>query len=464
MRPTNSPPPLFAAQMRSFASLEKAWRHVRGNAIRSTSQETRSELSEFEQNVTSRLRSIQARLAKGTFIFGKSKGVTVGPKQRPIVIAPIESRIVQRAILEVVQGIPSVRDVLHSGFNFGGIDGPEFGVRAAVAKALRHAQSGGYYVRTDIRSFFVHVPRARAAALLTEHFKADPAFTRLFNAAIETELRDTERLDGVLHLFPLADEGVAQGSCLSPLLCNYLLHSFDEEMNSRGLTCIRYIDDFILFGKDRRTVLAGLKKALQLLGDLGLSAYDPNKPEDVAKASQGRADHGFEFLGCEIWPGRVRPSSEKQAELIDSVASIYDRCLRSARQPQKAIHSPAQVLTFAGAVLHTSQVVRGWGNSYAFCSDDRLMASLDAQLEKVFREFRRKYGELTANESASSRRRTLGLFSLSDCNRDESDTSARSLALAWRSSSHTVNAAADTRRREASAGTVLEIHAPLRER
>jgi hypothetical protein len=428
--PTTQDTDSFSSRVRTFDRLEAAWRHVRANAIKSSSRDTRAELQEFEPRVVTALRSIQGKLGAGSFKFGKAKGIALGDKKRPIVIAPIESRIVQRAILDVVQEIPDVHRVLHSRFNFGGVDGPGFGVQAAIAKAVECAQRGGHYVRTDIRSFFVKVPRQKAADALSKYFAGDPRFTELFQAAIKTELQDNQGLD--LSLFPLHEEGVAQGSCLSPLLCNFLLHDFDVEMNSRGITCIRYIDDFILFGKDRRSVLIALKKALTMLTDLGLSAYDPNRPDEAAKAHQGRADAGFQFLGCEVGPGRVAPSEDKRLELLQKVDSIFDACLRSARRPEKAIRSPGQALTFSGAILEASHVIRGWGNSYSFCSDDRLIASIDSQLTEKLLGFRKRYGDLIASEPSASKRRLLGMFTLADCNRDETPASARTRVLGWK--------------------------------
>lgn len=423
-----------------FESLEAAWRHVRANAVRSSSRDTRAELQEFEPRVVTALRSIQSRLTAGSFKFARARGITVGEKKRPIVIAPIESRVVQRAILDAVQSLPDVKELLHSGFNFGGVDGPSFGVQAAVAKAVGCAQQGGHYVRTDIRSFFVKVPRVTAATNLAKFFSQDQRFTELFNAAIRTELLDTEGLDA--SLFPIHDEGVAQGSCLSPLLCNFLLHDFDVEMNHRGVTCIRYIDDFILFAKDRRSALLALKRALSMLGELGLSAYDPSKPQEAAKAHEGRADQGFDFLGCEIFPGKVSPSKDKREELLSKIDQLFADSLRAVRQPKMALRSSHLSLTYSGAILEASQVIRGWGNSYSFCSDDRLFASLDTELTERLLRYQASYAAQVRDQPPNVRRTLLGLVSLSDCNRDQSAASARMRALSWKA-----NSVADARKR-----------------
>lgn len=430
MRPASATLTPFAKATRQAKALERAWNQVRANATQSPSNDTRAEAKAFELDATSKLKSIQSRLAKESFVFKPSKGLTLGIKNRPVVVAPIESRIVQRAILDTIQAIPEVKQILHTGFNFGGIDGPGYGVQAAVAKAVGECQKDGYFIRTDIKSFFVDVPRNEAAQRLAAHFSHDPAFKKLFDSAIKTEIIETARLDGLMGLFPLADAGVAQGSCLSPLLCNYLLHDFDMSMNARNVVCIRYIDDFILFAPNKKAAQQAFDSGLVMLGKLGLKAYNPFDPADVKKAEHGRSSHGFNFLGCEIMPTSVRPSKEKQQELIESVKTLYDNCIKSMKDPQAAVDSANQILSFAGTALAASRTVRGWGNSYAFCSDDRLMMSLDIELDKQLIDFRKRFTQATATFSPAMRRRALGVFALSDCRKDDSPGSARSLAKA----------------------------------
>lgn len=402
---------------------------MRAKAAKSDSSEIRAEVREFEKSLSSGLKSIQSKLSSRRFSFKPARGVLMGKKLRPIVIAPLESRIVQRAILDVVQSIPAIHKELHAGYNFGGVDGPGFGVPAAVAKAVKCSQAGGYFFRTDIKSFFVAVPRDTATDLICAHFAGDSAFEALFRAAVTTELQDTEHLNEHMHLFPLFENGVAQGSCLSPLMCNYLLAAFDRAMNERNVVCIRYIDDFILFAKNKSSATAAYRSAKAQLQALGLSAYDPFNPLDHNKAESGMATEGFSFLGCEIRPDRVRPTAEKRDDLLENIKRIFVDSLKATTKPQLAIKSHHQVETQAGALMAASNAIRGWGNTYSFCSDDRLMASIDLEIGKITAEYRKRFVERVAKLSPLDQRRSLGIFCLADCNRDDLPTSARTLAL-----------------------------------
>ena len=436
VRPAPTNPSTLVRKLRTFAALEKAWAQVRSSAFKSEADQTRAEVRKFELVATSSLRSIQSSLSAGRFKFLPARGAlltTPGKKKkRPIVIAPIESRIVQRAILDIAQEIPSLKVELHAGFNFGGVSGKGFGVPGAIAKAVRCAQAGGYFIRTDIRAFFTAVPRLDAIEAVCTHFSADASFADIFRAAAKTELIDAASFGDEVRLFPLQDEGVAQGSCLSPLLCNYLLRDFDKQMNDRGVTCIRYIDDFILFAATKRKAELAFTSGLKTLKLLGLDAYDPFNPADAAKAEHGPADQGFSFLGCEIWPDRVRPTQEKREGLLLKIEAIFSNALNSLDDAKAAIRTKDQTGTFSGAVVAASNVIRAWGNTYAFCSDDRLMSATDAELTKKFSDFRTRFSTRLARLQAVDRRRAMGLFCLADCNREEELSSARSLSISFR--------------------------------
>ncbi len=419
--------------------LDKAWRQIRANAFRSTSPLIANEARDFDAQATVRLARIQRQLRQQKFRFAPARGILIkkaGKKsKRPVVVAPIESRIVQRALLDVLQTVPQVRTELLSGFNFGGISGAGFGVPAAVAKAVSAANRFGYFVRTDIKSFFTQVPRERAVAVALEHVN-DEDFRSLFQAATKTELEDIGRFSREeLRLFPIAEEGVAQGSCLSPLLCNLLLADFDRLMNSRGVECIRYIDDFIVFAKDRRTATRAFSGALRHLAALGLSAYDPfaGSPEEATKAEHGRPVDGMTFLGCEITAISVRPSKQNRSELLSGIEDVLDSAIVAIKRHLRTGESIAELEapTFASALVNVSNIIRGWGNTFQFCSDDRLMRDLDREIDKLISTYYAKFAKLADSPrvTQSQLRASLGVFALNDCKRDDSATSARSIAL-----------------------------------
>src|SRR5437879_518372 len=131
-------------QVRAIDTLGRAWRTILENGRSSRSILTRREIEEFARTSESCLTRIQRQLNRGCFKFGPATGVPVPKKGkneiRPLVIAPVESRIVQRAIHDVLLRVPSITRYVENPFSFGGIakkPGKDLGaVPAAIQAAL----------------------------------------------------------------------------------------------------------------------------------------------------------------------------------------------------------------------------------------------------------------------------------------------------------------------------------------
>jgi RNA-directed DNA polymerase len=404
-------------RLRARGALHRAWAHVYDKAKRSRSSDTRSDAERFASNELRNIERIEERLRKGMFRFEPAKPILIAKKgkkdKRPVVVAPIASRIVQRALLDLIQERPEINQRLKAGHNFGGVEGSSFGVPPAIKKALEASKEATYYIRTDIKSFFTAVPRAQALEEITKHI-ADDRFNKCLVAATDTELQDIGRLGEDVALFPLWDDGVAQGSCLSPLLCNLLLADFDGLMNRRGIVCIRYIDDFILFAKTKTAAFKALAAGSVHLSALGLELYDPQT--DKEKAAHGFVEGGFAFLGCDVKGNMVRPSTKKRTEVKDQISEIFDSALGHLDDPKKAIFSHE---TYAEAIARASRTIRGWGNTYSFCTDEERMRNLDLELGEIFEKFGKQFRRRILGFAKSDKRRALGLFLLADCNKAE---------------------------------------------
>lgn len=239
----------------------------------------------------------------------------------------------------------------------------------------------------------------------------DAKFQKIVTDAVTTEIADAETYGEDLQLFPIADEGVAQGSCLSPLLCNLLLDNFDQAMNGRGVVTIRYIDDFLILAKDKKSAFAAYRSACNLLAKLGLNAYDPELPADKGKAEHGQVTAGIKFLGCEIRPDRIRPSRENWRGLITKLNEIFDESAKSVNRPAEA---QRKHLTYAETTIRASKTVQGWANTFGFCTDDQLMESVDIEVTDAFSGYNRRVRSIIERHKPIDERKALGVFSIQD--------------------------------------------------
>ena len=275
-------------------NLEKAWRVIQENGRFSKSEDVRASLAEFSEDAPHKLRSLHARLKAGSFTFPKSRGIPIEKRDergrktgkfRPIVLASVEARVVQRAILNVLVDVPSLQPYVKTPFSFGGMrketaqknirerDGGRrsenpSAVPAAIASVLEAVKLGGRYVAlADIRAFFTRIRKSDVSAIVGSCVQ-DSEFMFLFDDAIHVELENMAELRERVDEFPIEDVGVAQGNSLSPLLGNIVLSNFDRITNSEDCRCIRYIDDFLIIGPSERAVNAKLRKAIGVLSDL----------------------------------------------------------------------------------------------------------------------------------------------------------------------------------------------------
>jgi hypothetical protein len=360
--------------------LAAAWDHVRRSAEGSASPAIRAEAQRFAASADRNLAAIAADLQADRFRFAPALGVAkprAGKRPRPIVVAPLSSRVVTRALLEVLLGIPEVASLcLSATTSFGGLPGR--GVGDAIAAAIAAVRGGAaFHLRSDIAEFFRAIPRDRAVAALAQA-AGDERLARLVEQATATEIENLSDLGEDAALFPGAGRGVAQGNALSTLLGNVLLRDFDAAMNGRGIVCLRYVDDVLLLGPRAAHVKKAFASATRLLADLGLRAYDPDREPE--KASSGPTAAGITWLGCEIAGGVARPSAANRERLLARV----DRLLASA--------GPGGL---AGALAGVDGAVRAFRGAYAFCECPEVFAALDARIDRrVAHAFRRGRAKL----------------------------------------------------------------------
>ncbi len=412
----------------TYERIEKAWRVIQENARTSTSETVRKEIADFEEEAGSKIRSLCYRLARGKFEFGAAKGIPVPKldahgrktrKFRPIVLASIEARIVQRAVLDVLISVPALNEFINTPYSFGGLrrrklredenkrDNPS-AVPAAIKAALAAIEDGAiYYASADIRSFFTRIPKPVVISILSSIIN-DAEFTAFFEKAITTELSNMAELRGKANDFPIEEIGVAQGNSLSPLLGNIVLAAFDAEMNKGDCKCLRYIDDFIILAPSAKAANARLRKANVLLSELKMEL----SPEKSSGGAVPISD-GFTFLGIEVKPGIIRPATKAQHKFISSISGAF---LESQKAYLQIPHGkPLKKSSSLIATLRRVEgVIDGWGKHYWFCNDIHLLSEIDKQISEQVRRFLGAYRDIRQKLTPEQQRPLLGISSLAD--------------------------------------------------
>lgn len=385
-----------------------AWAHIRANGLVSKCAETRKEVEEFDRDYPRHLERIARQLREDRFRFAPSRAVLrkrPGKKPRPIVVAPLPARIVQRALLSVLQRQDGLLPFLLSPSSFGGVK--TRGVPEAIAAVLKAEEDGArYYIRSDVKDFFPGVQKEIVLKIIAANIPPQQQFTSLLEGGVEVELSNLAALGQYADLFPTHEIGVAQGNCLSVLIGNILLYDFDRQLAGRGITCIRYIDDFIVLGPDRWRVRKAFANGLAVLMELGLHAYHPD--EKPTKAQEGWIEDGCEFLGCRMVPGLRMPTRQAQMRVKEAVETLF--------------HEGEQRLTHVGergfdvrrqsvvAVLRqVSRVMSGWVDQYHFCNDENFRKTFDVWLENRAQRYLAKAGMSVTHRDREAALRLLGI-------------------------------------------------------
>jgi retron-type reverse transcriptase len=399
-------------KVKSRRTLERSFRKVRDHAVRSPSRETRQAVSEFGKDFFGSIDKLQKRLGKGNFEFHPQRGIAKrkrnSPDYRPLVVAPFEDRIIQRAILEVlIEDVSAVKQVMSTQTSIGGIPGR--GVRNAIELVVKAMEEGAkYFVRSDIESFFTRIPKAQVKSFIADHVR-DREFVSLFDRALDTELENLDELAEHKSLFPLGDDGVAQGSALSTLAGNIVLNDFDHALNDRGIICVRYVDDFLILGPDESRVKKAFESSQALLSNLKMRAYSPWLQGD--KAAHGLVSKGFTFLGCDInSDGKViQPSRRARTKLIRDVATVFAEALSGLAKVLKSGHAVEMKFCYGQVIVRVSTIISGWRHAFRFCNCSPTFESLNHEIDKLIQNFSAEFRKVVAAEPLRVRRHLLGV-------------------------------------------------------
>jgi ribonuclease HI/retron-type reverse transcriptase len=404
--------------------LRSAWQSIRANGVVSRSHETRTAVEMFDRDSERNLKKIQKRLRDGVFAFDPQTGVLkrkASGGRRGIVMASVNNRVVERAWLDCLQGRSQyIKSVITQPTSVGGVPGRSV---PHGLKLVRDAFESGkkVFIRSDISGFFDNIPRLDVIEKLAKEID-DPRFIDTLLAATAVTLKNEELLGEVRRVFPTNEEGVAQGSPLSPLFGNILLFDFDKKFNDRGVICVRFIDDFLLLAESETKVQKAFISAKTSLEALGLKCHDPcaqNANRD--KASSGRAEDGFVFLGYHIQPGLFQPSQAARKNLLhalDEHLTFGRTVIEEVCEGQGEFASRQR---YAQTLVLIDKVIKGWGNAFAYSSAPDRGESLDLQIDKKLDSFRNWFASKISGLDWCMRRRVGGVSLLTDIEKKDLD-------------------------------------------
>jgi RNA-directed DNA polymerase len=264
--------------------LHSAYTRLRPDSVPGVDGQT---LQDYTAHLGDNLRSLLERAKSGTY-WAPPVRRTYIPKgdgdTRPIGIPTLEDKILQRAVVMVLEAVYE-QDFLDCSYGFR----PGRSAHQALDTLWQQTMKmgGGWIVEVDIRKFFDTLDKDQLRELLRRRIR-DGVLLRLIDKWLNAGVLE----DGALT-YP--QTGTPQGGVISPMLANVYLHYvldvwFAEEVQPRlqgRAFLIRYADDFVMgfaCEADAQRVLEVLPKRF---GRYGLTLH-PDKTRLVAFVSPAR--------------------------------------------------------------------------------------------------------------------------------------------------------------------------------
>lgn len=269
---------------------------------------------QYGEGVEERLADLHDRIHRGAYRAQPSRRTYI-PKadgrQRPLGIAALEDKVVQQAVVTVLNAIYE-EDFL--GFSHGFRPGrSQHDALDALTVGLRRKRVN-WVLDLDVRGFFDNVSHEWLVKFV-EHRIADRRIIRLIQkwltAGVSEEGKWTE-----------TKVGTPQGAVVSPLLANvYLHHVFDlwakqwRRKSARGdMIVVRYADDAVLGFEHRADAEAFLEQLRERMRKFELELH-PEKTRLIefgrfAESNRKRRSAGrpetFDFLGFTHMCGKTK--------------------------------------------------------------------------------------------------------------------------------------------------------------
>jgi RNA-directed DNA polymerase len=376
----------------SIELLEEAFFDLKRNAAAGVDAMT---WQDYATDLERKLEDLHARVHRGAYRALPSRRVYL-PKsdggQRPLAVAALEDKIVQRATVAVLNAIYE-EDFL--GFSYG--FRPGRGAHDAMDALCVGISSRkvNWILDADIRSFFDTVNQEWLVRFVG-HRIGDRRIIRLIQKWLKAGILE----DGIVSV---SEKGTGQGAVISPLLASiylhYVLDLWAERWRRREATgdmiIVRYADDFIVgfeHEQDARRFLDALRERVE---EFALSLH-PEKTRLIEfgrNAENNRKRRGlgkpetFNFLGFTFICGRSRRGNFqiKRKSRRDRMRATLQAIKQELRE---RMHQPIPI---QGKWLR--QVVTGYFNYHAVPTNSSTLSAFRFFVTKLWKRTLRRRGQ-----------------------------------------------------------------------
>jgi RNA-directed DNA polymerase len=341
---------------------------------------------QYEQNLEANLAGLLERAKSGNYRAPPVRRVHIpkgdGKETRPIGIPTLEDKVLQRAVVMLLEPVyeQDFKDCSH-GYRPG--RSPHTALQSFWKSMV--PMDGGWVLEVDLKQFFDSLPHQPLQRVVRQRV-CDGVVLRLIGKWLNAGVMD----EGRLH-FPEA--GTPQGGVISPLLANVFLHEVLDEwfeatvkprLYARAFM-VRYADDLVMCFEredDARRVLEVLPKRAE---KYGLTVH-PEKTRLVyfrPRRNPTRGEPGsFDFLGfTHLWSRSLKGSWVIKRR---TAKSRFTRALKRVAMWCRAMRDRLTVREQHAAL---SKKLRGHYGYYGITGNSRALERFLQEVKRVWRKW-----------------------------------------------------------------------------
>ena len=255
------------AYIMDLAWLREAYRRTRRDGAVGVDGVT---VEQYEEDLDENLQSLLDRAKSGTYRAPPVRRVHIpkgsGSETRPIGIPSFEDKVLQRAVVMLLE--PIHEEDFHEG-SYGFRSGRSAHQALEALWKCSMNVAGGWILEVDLRKFFDTIDHGHLRDFL-RHRVRDGVLTRLIGKWLNAGVMENGQVS-----YP--EEGSPQGGVISPMLANVFLHYvldqwFEQEVRPRmqgHVDLIRFADDFVMVfsrEEDAKRVMKVLPKRFEKYG------------------------------------------------------------------------------------------------------------------------------------------------------------------------------------------------------